>query len=148
MVVIKCNRNRKIKGVKKKYLTPFFFYDNLPKVIEMEEKIEQAYLYDFYGELLNERQRRIYEDFVFNDLSLGEIADEEGISRQGVHDMVKRCTKTLEGYEEKLHLIAKFVSAKQRVENIHQLAKKFHESHEEAIIGEIEQISNQILEEL
>ena len=40
----------------------------------MEEKIEQAYLYDFYGELLNEHQRRIYEDFVFNDLSLGEIA--------------------------------------------------------------------------
>ena len=66
----------------------------------MEEKIEQAYLYDFYGELLNEHQRKIYEDFVFNDLSLGEIADEEGISRQGVHDMVKRCTKTLEGYEE------------------------------------------------
>lgn len=53
----------------------------------MEEKIEQAYLYDFYGELLNEHQRRIYEDFVFNDLSLGEIANEEGISRQGVHDM-------------------------------------------------------------
>ena len=46
----------------------------------MEEKIEQAYLYDFYGELLNEHQRRIYEDFVFNDLSLGEIANEEGIS--------------------------------------------------------------------
>ena len=58
----------------------------------MEEKIEQAYLYDFYGELLNEHQRRIYEDFVFNDLSLGEIANEEGISRQGVHDMIKRCT--------------------------------------------------------
>ena len=54
----------------------------------MEEKIEQAYLYDFYGELLNEHQRRIYEDFVFNDLSLGEIANEEGISRQGVHDMI------------------------------------------------------------
>ena len=67
----------------------------------MEEKIEQAYLYDFYGELLNEHQRRIYEDFVFNDLSLGEIANEEGISRQGVHDMIKRCTKSLEGYEEK-----------------------------------------------
>ena len=56
----------------------------------MEEKLEQAYLYDFYGELLNEHQRRIYEDFVFNDLSLGEIAKDEGISRQGVHDMVRR----------------------------------------------------------
>ena len=45
----------------------------------MEEKLEQAYLYDFYGELLNEHQRQVYEDFVFNDLSLGEIASEEGI---------------------------------------------------------------------
>ena len=42
----------------------------------MEEKLKQAYLYDFYGELLNERQRQIYEDFVFNDFSLGEIAGE------------------------------------------------------------------------
>lgn len=66
----------------------------------MEEKVEQAYLYDFYGELLNEHQRRIYEDFVFNDLSLGEIASCEGISRQGVHDLIKRCNKMLEGYEE------------------------------------------------
>ncbi len=114
----------------------------------MEEKIEQAYLYDFYGELLNEHQRKIYEDFVFNDLSLGEIADEEGISRQGVHDMVKRCTKTLEGYESKLHLIEKFLSAKQKVGRIHELAGEFQKNHEVAIMEEIEQISNQILEEL
>ena len=113
----------------------------------MEEKIEQAYLYDFYGELLNEHQRRIYEDFVFNDLSLGEIANEEGISRQGVHDMIKRCTKSLEGYEEKLHLIAKFQSAKQ-IQHFRALAKEFHSSHNEAIMEEIGQISNQILEEL
>ena len=57
----------------------------------MEEKLEQAYLYDFYGELLNEHQRQVYEDFVFNDLSLGEIASEEGISRQGVADLIRSC---------------------------------------------------------
>ncbi len=114
----------------------------------MEAKVEQAYLYDFYGELLNEHQRKIYEDFVFNDLSLGEIADEEGISRQGVHDMVKRCTKTLEGYEEKLKLIEKFQAAKQLVAQIQKLAGEFHVSHDEAIMKEIGQISNQILEEL
>ena len=57
----------------------------------MEEKLEQAYLYDFYGELLNEHQRQVYEDFVFNDLSLGEIASEEGISRQGVADLIMGC---------------------------------------------------------
>ena len=114
----------------------------------MEEKIEQAYLYDFYGELLNEHQRQIFEDYIFNDLSLGEIASEEGISRQGVHDMIKRCTKTLEGYEAKLHLIRKFQAVKAKVEQINALTKEFHENHHEALIGEIEQISNQILEEL
>lgn len=114
----------------------------------MEEKIEQAYLYDFYGELLNEHQRRIYEAFVFNDLSLSEIADEEGISRQGVHDMIKRCTKSLEGYEAKLHLFEKFRKAKEKVEHIHCLTQEFHQSHNEAIMEEIQSISNQILEEL
>ena len=76
------------------------------------------------------------------------IADEEGISRQGVHDMVKRCTKTLEGYEEKLKLIEKFQAAKQLVAQIQKLAGEFHVSHDEAIMEEIGQISNQILEEL
>lgn len=114
----------------------------------MEEKVEQAYLYDFYGELLNEHQRRIYEDFVCNDLSLAEIAEEEGISRQGVHDMVKRCTKTLEGYEARLHLVARFLSTRQKVLRIKELAEAFQRNHEAAVMEEIGQISSQILEEL
>jgi hypothetical protein len=114
----------------------------------MQEKVTQGYLYDFYGELLNEHQRRIYEDFVFNDLSLSEIADEEGISRQGVHDMIRRCSRTLEGYEAKLHLVEKFQSAREKVGQIHALAREFHVSHDESLLAEIEQISNRILEEL
>ena len=114
----------------------------------MEEKVEQAYLYDFYGELLNERQRKIYEDYVFGDLSLSEIAQEEGISRQGVHDMVRRCTKFLVVYEEKLKLVQKFLAAKRSVERIHRLAGEFRASPDISIIEEIEQISNGIIEEL
>ncbi|MDE6889771.1 MAG: YlxM family DNA-binding protein [Eubacterium sp.] len=113
----------------------------------MEQKLEQAYLYDFYGELLKDRQRKIYEDFVFNDLSLGEIAEEEGISRQGVHDMIRRCTKALEGYEERLHLVEKFLRTKERVAEIHSLTRAFRDSHDEAVLDRIEQISNAILEE-
>lgn len=115
---------------------------------DMEEKVEQAYLYDFYGELLNDHQRRIYEDFVFNDLSLGEIAACEGVTRQGVHDLIKRCNKLLDGYEEKLHLVKKFLDAKQKVEQIHYLANEFKRNRDGAVMEEIEQISNQILEEL
>ncbi|MDE7313003.1 MAG: DNA-binding protein [Eubacterium sp.] len=114
----------------------------------MEQKIEQAYLYDFYGELLKDRQRRIYEDFVFHDLSLGEIAREEGISRQGVHDLIRRCTKALEGYEKRLHLVQKFLDTKERVAKIHALAGVLRDSHDAAALDQIEQISNEILEEL
>ena len=115
---------------------------------ELEEKLEQAYLYDFYGELLNEHQRQVYEDFVFNDLSLGEIASEEGISRQGVADLIKRCNKKLLDYEAKLHLVEKFMSIKSDIRRIHELTNDFKKSHNELLMNEIEAISNQILEEL
>ena len=114
----------------------------------MEEKIEQAYLYDFYGELLNEHQRRIYEDFVFNDLSLGEIANEEGISRQGVHDMIKRCTKSLEGYEEKLHLVQRFVQIRENVNEIRKLTDPSGDTPKEDVMQRIAAIASDILEEL
>ena len=114
----------------------------------MEEKLTQAYLFDFYGEMLNEHQRRLYEDFVFNDLSLGEIAGEEGITRQGVADMVKRCDKKLRDYENKLHLVEKFISIKNDVERIKGLASEFKKSNNVTIMNEIELISNQIIEEL
>ena len=84
----------------------------------MNDKIEQGDLYDFYGELLNDHQRSIYEDFVLNDLSLGEIAADRGISRQAVHDVIKRSTRTLEEYEDKLHLIEKFVHIRDKVRTI------------------------------
>ncbi|MCI8993208.1 MAG: YlxM family DNA-binding protein [Eubacterium sp.] len=99
----------------------------------MEEKVKQAYLYDFYGELLNERQRHIFEDFVLNDLSLSEIAGEEGISRQGVYDMVKRCVRTLEDYEEKLHLLEKFLQIKGQVLKIRSLTRAFSEEKEQML---------------
>lgn len=84
----------------------------------MEKIFEQGLLYDFYGELLTEHQRSIYEDAVFNDMSLGEIAEERGISRQGVHDLIKRCDKILQDYESKLHLVERFAKAKETIGEI------------------------------
>lgn len=84
----------------------------------MEKIYQQALLYDFYGELLTEHQQSIYEDAVCNDLSLGEIALERGISRQGVHDLIRRCDKILQEYEARLHLVEKFVDARDKVEKI------------------------------
>ncbi|MDD7454235.1 MAG: YlxM family DNA-binding protein [Blautia obeum] len=107
----------------------------------MEKFVEQALLYDFYGELLTERQRQVYESVVLEDYSLSEVAEELEISRQGVHDMIKRCNHILEGYEEKLHLVEKFLNIRRQVQKIHDLAGRYQD-------GEIAAISKEILEEL
>lgn len=87
----------------------------------MEKIFEQGLLYDFYGELLTKHQRNIYEDAVYNDMSLGEIAEENGISRQGVHDLIKRCDKILADYESKLHLVERFARVKEKLDSIEDL---------------------------
>ena len=88
----------------------------------MENFVKQAYLYDFYGELLTERQRQVYSSVVLEDYSLSEVAEELEISRQGVHDMVRRCNRILEDYEKKLHLVEKFLNIRSQVQRIHDLA--------------------------
>ncbi|MCR1840812.1 YlxM family DNA-binding protein [Murimonas intestini] len=114
----------------------------------MEKIVEQTLLYDFYGELLTEHQRTVYEDVVMNDISYSEIAQERGISRQGVHDLIKRCNKILADYEEKLHLVEKFIFIRQRVEEIQGLTKKAGSMDDLSLVRQIEKISNEILEEL
>ena len=110
----------------------------------MEKIVEQALLYDFYGELLTEHQRNIYEGVVFNDMSLSEIAEEQGISRQGVHDLVKRCNKILAGYEEKLKLVQKFNQTKLMVEEIKELAGAYKRTGDKSLIDQIEALSEEI----
>lgn len=88
----------------------------------MDKIYEQTMLFDFYGELLTEHQRSVYIDAVYNDLSLGEIAEDRGISRQGVHDLVRRCDKILKEYESKLHLVERFARAKETVREIQELS--------------------------
>ena len=84
----------------------------------MEKFVEQTLLYDFYGELLTERQQQVYETVVLEDYSLSEVAEELGISRQGVHDMIRRCNHTLEEYEGKLHLVEKFIRIRDQIRKI------------------------------
>ena len=119
----------------------------------MDKMLKQALLYDFYGELLTAHQKSIYEDFVLNDYSLSEIGDDRQISRQGVYDIVKRCDKLLNGYEDKLHLIQKFLLAKEQIAEIQGYAGRILKddcSSEEATeyLRQIENISNNILEEM
>ena len=84
----------------------------------MKEIARKALLYDFYGELLTEHQKKVYEDAVMNDFSLSELAEEYGVSRQGIHDLLKRCDAILEGYEEKLKLIERFGELKKTANSL------------------------------
>ena len=88
----------------------------------MEKLLKQALLFDFYGELLTEHQKQVYEEVVLEDYSLSEVAEERGISRQGVHDLIKRCNKVLSDYEDKLHLVERFIKIQKTVEQIDALA--------------------------
>lgn len=114
----------------------------------MEKKLMQTYLYDFYGDLLNEHQRSVYEDFVLNDFSLSEIAEAEGISRQGVHDLIKRCDRILKEYEEKLHLLERFLKMREQIIRIRTLAGEYQNKDNAEVMAEIATISDEILEEL
>ena len=113
---------------------------------DIEKYINQGIFYDFYGKLLTQHQQRIYEDVVFNDLSLSEIAENEGISRQGVSDLIKRCNKSLVSYEEKLGLIKKFDETKSYVKEIQRIVKIYQDTKNEALISKIEELSFKILD--
>ena len=98
----------------------------------MDDIARKNLLYDFYGELLTEHQRLIYEDAVCNDYSLSELAEEYRISRQGVHDLLKRCDRILEDYEQRLNLVEKF-------EKLRRLAKEIEEMSDDDAIKDLAQ---------
>ena len=75
----------------------------------MEKNMELSLLLDFYGELLSEKVRRATELYYNDDLSLSEVAEDMGITRQGVRDLIKRAEGNLYGYEQKLGLYKRFL---------------------------------------
>ena len=110
----------------------------------MDKILEQTLLYDFYGELLTDHQKQIYEDVVLNDYSFSEVAEEKGISRQGVHDLIKRCNKILQEYESKLHLVEKFVTIKEQIAEMEKSQRETEEPDKDALVRQL----NGILENL
>lgn len=88
----------------------------------LKEVVELALLYDFYGELLSDTSKTVFEGYVLNDMTLAEISEETGVSRQGIYDTVKRTVKKLRTFENKLHLVEKFNHVKRDVEKINEMA--------------------------
>lgn len=104
----------------------------------MEEKLRQGNLFDYYGDLLKEQHKRLVYLYVCEDLSLSEISQQENISRQGVHDCIKRATAKMEDFEAKLHLIDRFDAMGRTLNRINELSDN----------KEIKLLVNQLLEEL
>ncbi len=111
----------------------------------IEERIELLMLYDFYGALLKENQRRMFEASLLEDYNFSEIAQEEGITRQGAYDIVKRATKQLRIYEEKLGLVAKFEQQKELVKNLYSKLEEMDISAEDRNWKEIFKILEEVL---
>lgn len=113
----------------------------------LEERVYLSMLYDFYGALLKENNRRIFEAYIQEDYSISEIAEEMEISRQAVHDAVKRITKQLKGYEEKLGLLERFEQQRSEMRRLHECLQKMNISETDPRGQEIFQILSKIIEE-
>ena len=83
-----------------------------------EKDLNISFLLDFYGDVLSERKRTVLEYYYNDDLSLSEIADEIGISRQGVRELIKKAEEELHFYEEKLGLATRFRDAQTCAEEL------------------------------
>ena len=117
----------------------------------MEKIVEKSLLYDFYGELLTDHQKEVYGEHIQEDLSVTELSRIFGVSRQGAHDMIRRCDRLLQGYEDKLHLVAHFLQIKKMVSEVRETALRAAaaDSHEEvcSCMDRIVKLSEDILEE-
>ena len=121
---------------------------NDTQIEKLDEIVLQANLYDFYGDLLSDHKRQIFEDYVLNDLSLSEISSEQGISRQGVYDIVKRCTIEMKDYEAKLSLVHKFQSIKDKLNTIKTIVSDTTNTGDITQINTITILADDILKEL
>ncbi len=92
-----------------------------------EKIVEIGLLFDFYGKLLSDRQYTAIELYYIHDLSLSEIGEHLKISRQGVHDTIKRAENSLYKYEETLGLVNKFIDNKEKLKEILIYADKINQ---------------------
>lgn len=86
--------------------------------MKIESIAENSLLYDFYGQLLSKRQREVMALYHEENLSLSEIAEEFEISRQAVHDTLKKAEQALGDYESKLGLVGKLLASKKAISDI------------------------------
>ena len=89
----------------------------------LESFLQVSLLYDFYGALLTDKQRKCIEMHFLNDFSLSEIADEFGVSRQAIYDIINRTREMLVDYEGKLGLVRRYQTEQECIQDIFSIMK-------------------------
>ena len=113
---------------------------------DMSERIELNYLLDFYGPLLTQHRQELLRLYCEEDLSLQEIADQLGITRQGVFDAVAKSRRQLSGYEEKLGLVRRYLAQTAEAERCLRALSRIHPAAaEEGAMAEAVEALNSIL---
>ncbi len=97
----------------------------------LEKTTKMNMLYDFYAELLTEKQKEYMGLYYREDFSLGEIANLRSVSRQAIYDNIKRTEQMLENYEEKLHLYDKFLLKQEVIQQLEAALKSIKDADEE-----------------
>ena len=104
-----------------------------------EKDLKKAYLLDFYGDVLTERKKEVLDMYYNEDLSLAEIAEQIGISRQGVRELIKKAEEELYFLEEKLELAGRMSALRKHADTMVSIAE--NEEISESLKKEIEEIS-------
>ncbi len=114
------------------------------------KNLEISFLLDFYGDVLTERQREVMEQYYNDDLSLAEIADNFGITRQGVRDSIKRGEGIILDLEQKVGFAARYRAVQQGVAQLESLARsiRFANANSYSPNAEIERDVDRMLEEI
>ena len=118
-----------------------------PNEADMKSKdLSLGFLFDFYGELLSEQRKNVFDLYYNEDLSLAEVAEQIGITRQGVRDIVKKSEKQLLDFESKLGLASRFIEISENCESIAERLSKIkgsaqNESEFDDIIKDVKRLS-------
>ena len=91
-----------------------------------KETLQNTLLFDFFGEMLTDKQQEYYDLYYNEDLSLSEIAESAGITKQGVYDIIVRAEKTLIRFEQKTGVLQKWFETRSKVEKILAEGEKVH----------------------
>ena len=114
-------------------------------MIKMEKKVEVSILCDLYGKLLTEKQYEIINDYYNNDYSLSEIAENNGITRQAVRDIIKKGEKKLFEYEEKLSFMKRMLNQEKKIEKVlSELTKIQKNSSDKQVASILESIKKEL----